>query len=102
MILPTPPLGHYVWPIRTPLDGVMYRLLYRYNGVDGYWRLQLLKDDRSVITPMKRLVEDDDLFRQFKYDESYPQGALAVVLLTGTSPPGRDDLGVRVRLEYTS
>lgn len=76
------------------LDGVTWRLLFRWNARDEYWYLTVSNVDDEVIVASRRLVAGARLLRYVVQDER-PAGELFVL-----DTPTRDDLGTDALLVY--
>ena len=77
------------------LDGVVYN----YRG--EYWALSIYEIDETVIIDNVRLTVGAEIIS--RYGLTAPPGALSVIATDGTDDPiGRDDLGARISLIYTT
>jgi len=100
--VPTPPIGVTKWHVRVSLpEGGFIRILYAWNERDGSWYASFANDASVLQIASRRLVLGSDLLRAFRHRE-IPQGRLDLIDTTGANEqPLRDDLGDRVKLQYT-
>jgi hypothetical protein len=94
------------------LEGVIYLVRLVWNnrvrsgsssGGIGAWFLDLRTSDGTAILVGLRLVLTEDLWAEFKHLDNVPQGKLSLTRPDGTgTPPGLNDLGTNVRLDYTA
>jgi hypothetical protein len=78
----------------TTLDGITYRLLFRWNARAGHWYLTLRTLEDVEIMPSKRLVAGARLLRQVS-SPTRPPGDLLVL-----ATPTRSTLGNAAPLIY--
>jgi hypothetical protein len=98
---PTPPIGVAKWPVRVEIEGVFYRFLYKWNNRNQAWYIDIA-DDSSIAQVRSRIVQlGYDIFKPFKY-RTIPQGTFNIVDTSGENrEPTKDDLGTRVKIQYT-
>ncbi len=103
LTIPTPPADSYGWIARVNLEGIFYRLQYRFNGRDETWYLDIGDDGGNGTVRNLRLVIGEEILEPHKAIgvESCPQGNLRVVDTSRADKEAeRDELGGRVLLLY--
>lgn len=85
---------------RTKLDGVEYVLTFEWNERDARWYFSIADEDGEPIASGVKVVADWPLLRRV-VDPRCPPGEIGAVDATGAGePPGRYDLGERVKIYY--
>lgn len=84
---------------RIALDGVDFRLNWRWNDRMASWYLDLFEADGTPLRLGVRVVLDWPLWGRFRHP-ARPAGELLAVSLDGAAEPEAGDLGGRVRLIY--
>ncbi len=88
------------YSIEVTLDGRVFRLLFKFNGRDQAWYLDLFDADDVLLRSGIRIVNDWLLFRLWQ-TETRPEGdSMAIAQGADTSIAGLQDLGERVLLTY--
>lgn len=82
------------------LDGVSYRLLFRWNDRSESWFLDLSLEDDTLIWASIRVVVSWPLGRRSQHPSRPPGMLLATDTTARATDPGLTDLGARVRLYY--
>jgi len=82
------------------LDGVTYRLGFRWNARASAWFMSLATEDETPIASGIKVVADWPLLRGVRGGLRPPGELLAVDTSGQQTDPGRDDLGRRVELVY--
>lgn len=88
------------WNALYELSGRTYFIRFFWDARDGYWYISLFDQDEQPIAQGIKLVPNVRLLRRF-LDVRLPPGGLVLVDVTGAATaPGRNDLGIRHRLDY--
>lgn len=99
LLIPVPE-GAYTTQ-RIALDGRVYTMRLAWNAYAESWFLSLADDQDEPIVTGLRVVTNWPLLRFYRYDERVPPGEIVAMDLTGNdAPPGYDELGKRVTLNY--
>ncbi len=81
------------YDVETTLDGVTYRLRFKFNGRDDAYYLELRNLDGTLARAGIRVVEDFPLLRLFR-GRDRPQGEILVVATQDLRrPPRLEELG---------
>lgn len=95
--IPSGPSSHQV----VSLDGVSIGLRLWWNARGQRWILDVEDAQGEAIASGLGLVTGVSLLARFGVRDDLPPGALIAVDTSGAgAPPGRDDLGGRVRVYY--
>jgi len=103
LAIPTPPASSFGFLVRVNLEGVFYRLQFKWNGRDESWYLDIGDDGGNATVRNLRLVIGDDILAPHKSIAAAkcPQGNLRVVDTEASGVEAeRDELGGRVLLLY--
>ena len=88
------------YTITVDLDNETFNLVFRFNGRESAWYMDICQVDNSVIAGGIKVVPNIDLSGRFRAVGS-PKGSLmALGESEMADKPGRDDLGTRVKLYY--
>ena len=82
------------------LDGQIYRFEIVWNERAEAWSLSILQPDETPIVMGVRISGSWDLLEHYSRPELPPGNLLSVDMGGDNEPPGRFDLGERVRLIY--
>ena len=86
---------------RVSLDGVTYRLTFRWNDRASAWILDIASEDGTMIISGRRLAVNNLLTRQFRHLPACPPGHVMPFDTTlRATDPGLTDLGTRVIMLY--
>lgn len=82
------------------LDNVVYDLRFVLNKRDGFWRMDIGRDDVSLVRNIK-IVLSSDLLKAHRSISELPPGTLSVVDKLGQhTEPNEDNFGDSVVLLY--
>lgn len=85
---------------RSKLDGTEYELYFEWNERDGRWFFSISDSTGDRIASGIKVVADWPLIHRVR-DARRPPGEIVAIDSTGNGePPGRDDLGARVKIYY--
>ena len=86
---------------RVSLDGVTYRLTFRWNDRAPAWLVDIASEDGTMVVSGRRLAVNNLLTRQFRHLPALPPGHMMAFDTTlRASDPGLTDLGTRVIMLY--
>lgn len=98
-LLRIPTTADAFYSMSVDLEGVEYRLKFAYNSREDRWYLSVFDAVGEPIAQSVKLVTNWPLLNRKAWDPRAPKGVLYV---SGTSPPGLNDLveGGRCSLVY--
>lgn len=101
IIIPVPPIGIYRWILEQELDGLLYRLFFKWNVRAGAWFIDFGNTNNVAQVRNIKVNLAIDKLAPYKYKD-VPQGILSIVDSTGQGKePTLDDFGSRVQIIYT-
>lgn len=98
--IPLPQTNGAEFRFSTDLSGVRYVFRFYFNERDQSWAIDMMDPTESPIMHGMRAITHYDLLAQVT-DPRKPLGYLMLIDTSGKYlPPGRNDLGARVKLTY--
>jgi hypothetical protein len=90
---------HYIFEL--PLDGIVYRLKFKYNSREDTWYFNILDVNNRLLRAGMKVVNQWELFRLWAARTGRPEGELVTVNVGAvTAPPSLNQLGREVVLTY--
>lgn len=83
-------------------NGRIWRLRFRWNTRDQSWSMDVLDAERTPVLLGVKVVSDWLLLRRYAQDELLEVDIVSVDTSGQAEEPGRDDLGARVMVLFTT